>query len=61
MRVINFIVWLREQVFDAYRELYFSGGISSVYLWDMEGGNFAGCFLIKKGLYIYGCMHGFRV
>lgn len=36
-----------NELFDAYRELYFEGGTSSVYLWDFEGG-FAGCFLIKK-------------
>lgn len=36
-------------VFDAYRNLYYEGGVSSVYLWDLEeGGGFAGCFLIKK-------------
>ena len=29
---------------------YFEGGISSVYLWDMDDG-FAGCVLLKK------CMH----
>jgi capping protein beta len=34
-------------LFDAYRELYFEGGVSSVYLWDLDTG-FAGCFLIKK-------------
>ncbi|KAJ1459630.1 F-actin-capping protein subunit beta [Pelagophyceae sp. CCMP2097] len=38
-----------NQLFDAYRELYFEGGTSSVYLWDLEGG-FAGCFLVKKGV-----------
>jgi capping protein beta len=27
---------------------YFEGGISSVYLWDMDDG-FAGCVLLKKG------------
>lgn len=37
-------------LFDAYRELYFEGGVSSVYLWDLEDGNFAGCFLIKKAV-----------
>ena len=37
-----------NELFDAYRELYFEGGTSSVYLWDLQGG-FAGCFLIKKG------------
>ena len=36
-----------NELFDAYRELYFEGGTSSVYLWDMDQG-FAGCFLIKK-------------
>ena len=36
-----------NELFDAYRELYYEGGTSSVYLWDLDGG-FAGCFLIKK-------------
>lgn len=36
-----------NELFDAYRELYFEGGTSSVYLWDLDQG-FAGCFLIKK-------------
>mmetsp|Transcript_37113 Transcript_37113/g.63148 ORF Transcript_37113/g.63148 Transcript_37113/m.63148 type:complete len:289 (+) Transcript_37113:67-933(+) len=38
-------------LYDAYREQYYEGGTSSVYLWDLEGsaaGSFAGCFLIKK-------------
>jgi capping protein beta len=37
-------------VFDSYRALYYEGGISSVYLWDLDTGNgaFAACFLIKK-------------
>jgi capping protein beta len=34
--------------FDTYRELYFEGGVSSVYLWDLDQG-FAGVVLIKKG------------
>lgn len=42
--------------FDTYREMYFEGGVSSVYLWDLDeqpgsGGkemNFAGAVLIKK-------------
>ncbi|KAK8813213.1 hypothetical protein WA158_002805 [Blastocystis sp. Blastoise] len=38
-------------LFDAYRELYFDGGLSSVYLWDMNGqDHFAGCVLIKKDI-----------
>ena len=37
-----------NELFDAYRELYFeSGSISSVYLWDLDQG-FAGCYCIKK-------------
>jgi capping protein beta len=52
---------MANQLFDGYRELYFEGGHSSVYLWDVEeeesastqevgltSGSFAGCFLIKK-------------
>jgi hypothetical protein len=30
---------------------YFEGGISSVYLWDMDDG-FAGCVLLKKGNFL---------
>jgi capping protein beta len=41
-----------NELFDAYRELYFEGGTSSVYLWDLENG-FAGCFLIKKSKLLY--------
>lgn len=39
-----------NELFDAYRELYYEGGTSSVYLWDLDGG-FAGCFLIKKSTF----------
>ncbi|KAK8162717.1 F-actin-capping protein subunit beta [Phyllosticta citrichinensis] len=38
-----------NEAFDVYRELYFEGGISSVYLWDQEDG-FAGCVLLKKAV-----------
>jgi len=34
-------------IFDKYRELYFNGGVSSVYCWDLEEG-FASVVLIKK-------------
>lgn len=34
--------------FDQYREMYYEGGVSSVYLWDLDHG-FAGVVLIKKG------------
>jgi len=36
-----------NETFDIYRDLYFEGGISSVYCWDLEEG-FAACILIKK-------------
>lgn len=36
-----------NEVFNMYRDQYFEGGTSSVYLWDLQGG-FAGCFLINK-------------
>ncbi|EON64233.1 F-actin-capping protein subunit beta [Coniosporium apollinis CBS 100218] len=38
-----------NDAFDVYRELYFEGGISSVYLWDVDDG-FAGCVLLKKSV-----------
>ncbi|KAI9669262.1 MAG: F-actin-capping protein subunit beta [Trizodia sp. TS-e1964] len=36
-----------NEAFDIYRELYYEGGISSVYFWNLDGG-FAGVVLIKK-------------
>jgi capping protein (actin filament) muscle Z-line, beta len=42
-----------NDLLDAYRELYYQGGTSSVYLWDLEegtGAGFAGAFLIKKSM-----------
>jgi len=36
-----------NQVFDLYREMYYEGGISSVYCWDLDHG-FAAVILIKK-------------
>ena len=38
-----------NQAFDQYREMYFEGGTSSVYLWDQDGTQgFAGVILIKN-------------
>ncbi len=43
-----------NDAFDSYRDLYFQGGVSSVYLWDLENDEngrvleFAGAVLIKK-------------
>jgi len=44
-----------NRAFDIYREMYFEGGVSSVYLWDIDpdhgfkhGNAFAGVILIKK-------------
>jgi len=36
-----------NEVFDIYRDLYFEGGVSSVYCWDLDSG-FAAVVLIKK-------------
>ncbi|GAA5964541.1 hypothetical protein JCM8115_003914 [Rhodotorula mucilaginosa] len=36
-----------NDAFDVYRDLYYEGGVSSVYLWDTDDG-FAGVVLIKK-------------
>lgn len=36
-----------NMAFDQYRDMYFEGGVSSVYLWDLDQG-FAGVILIKK-------------
>jgi len=36
-----------NEVFETYREMYYEGGVSSVYTWDLEGG-FACVILIKK-------------
>jgi hypothetical protein len=38
-----------NEAFDTYRELYYEGGLSSVYLWDLDDGGFAGVVLLKKG------------
>jgi hypothetical protein len=31
-----------------YYQRYYEGGVSSVYLWDLEDGGFAGVVLLKK-------------
>lgn len=36
-----------NKVFDVYRHQYFEGGVSSVYMWDLDNG-FAVCFCIQK-------------
>jgi len=36
-----------NEIFDIYRDLYFEGGVSSVYYWDLDNG-FASVILIKK-------------
>ncbi|XP_066295813.1 F-actin-capping protein subunit beta isoform X1 [Branchiostoma lanceolatum] len=36
-----------NNAFEQYRDMYFEGGVSSVYLWDLDHG-FAGVILIKK-------------
>eukprot|EP01121_Diplochlamys_sp_Union-15-3_P010762 TRINITY_DN3056_c0_g1_i2.p1 TRINITY_DN3056_c0_g1~~TRINITY_DN3056_c0_g1_i2.p1 ORF type:complete len:228 (+),score=44.50 TRINITY_DN3056_c0_g1_i2:30-686(+) len=38
-----------NEAFDIYRELYYEGGVSSVYFWDLEDEpDFGGCILFKK-------------
>ncbi|KAL3492996.1 F-actin-capping protein subunit beta [Aspergillus germanicus] len=37
-----------NDAFDVYRELYYEGGVGSVYFWDLDDG-FAGVILLKKG------------
>lgn len=36
-----------NDAFDVYRDLYYEGGVSSVYIWDLDDG-FAGVVLLKK-------------
>ncbi|KAJ2816995.1 F-actin-capping protein subunit beta [Coemansia erecta] len=36
-----------NEAFNTYKEMYYEGGVSSVYLWDMDE-SFAGVVLIKK-------------
>jgi len=38
-----------NEAFDVYRELYYEGGVGSVYLWDLDDG-FAGVVLLKKAV-----------
>lgn len=38
-----------NEAFDVYRDLYYEGGISSVYFWNLDDG-FAGVVLLKKGV-----------
>lgn len=37
-----------NDVFTIYRDQYYEGGISSVYMWEDDNEGFAACFLIKK-------------
>lgn len=37
-----------NEAFDVYRDLYYEGGIGSVYFWDLDDG-LAGVVLLKKG------------
>lgn len=38
-----------NEAFDVYRELYYEGGVGSVYFWDLDDDGFAGVVLLKKG------------
>jgi capping protein beta len=37
-----------NEAFDTYRSLYYEGGVSSVYVWDVPEGGFMAAVLIKK-------------
>lgn len=37
-----------NEVFSVYRDQYYEGGTSSVYMWEDENEGFVACFLIKK-------------
>mmetsp|Transcript_17865 Transcript_17865/g.58430 ORF Transcript_17865/g.58430 Transcript_17865/m.58430 type:complete len:298 (-) Transcript_17865:84-977(-) len=37
-----------HEVFGMYREQYYEGGVSSVYLWELDEAEFGGCFLVHK-------------
>ncbi|GLT77265.1 hypothetical protein SLA2020_488670 [Shorea laevis] len=37
-----------NDIFSVYRDQYYEGGISSVYMWEDENEGFVACFLIKK-------------
>ncbi|KAK4698127.1 F-actin-capping protein subunit beta, partial [Lecanoromycetidae sp. Uapishka_2] len=47
-RVRKMEVGMGEAI-DVYRELYYEGGVSSVYFWDLDDG-FAGVVLLKKSI-----------
>jgi len=53
-----------NSAFEAYRDLYYDGGISSVYMWDLDSG-FAGVVCIKKdvgeGDFQKGCWEAMHV
>lgn len=37
-----------NDIFSIYRDQYYEGGISSVYMWEDDNGGLVSCFLIKK-------------
>ncbi|KAI5780739.1 F-actin-capping protein subunit beta [Peziza echinospora] len=39
-----------NDAFDVYRDLYYEGGVSSVYFWDLDSEGFAGVVLLKKSV-----------
>jgi capping protein beta len=51
-----------NSAFITYREMYFEGGVSSVYLWDTEEAGqgremaFAGVVLLKKSKILFQCI-----
>ena len=39
---------IANDIFDGYREMYYVGGVSSVYFWDVDDDTFAACVLFHK-------------
>lgn len=54
-RVRKLEVSLNEAI-RVYLDLYYEGGVSSVYLWDQDD-SYAGAVLIKKGIFIFCQFH----
>lgn len=50
-----------NEAFNTYRQLYYDGGLSSVYLWELDAAGFAGVVLFKKGLCWPGWVRGSKI
>jgi hypothetical protein len=46
--ICSSISYICSAYYGAYPGRYYEGGVSSVYLWDLDDGGFAGVVLLKK-------------